>query len=157
MRKRSLWEARGTSQVDTRRVRGSETRACRLQLVVLVRPLLLIRLPNQLLVRLVHGRHLLLQLLLTRHGRRRPLLWLASSSSSCPIPPPPLCLLLQPAWSLVNQVHRPMTAARHLCSITCNKKEKQHVIRNRCKNKQNIITKNIVLHVLEIIFMIEIS
>jgi hypothetical protein len=52
--------------------------------------------------------------------------------------------------SLVNRVHRPMTVARHLCSITCNKKEKQDIIRNRCKNKQNIITKNIVLHVLEI-------
>ena len=50
-----------------------------------------------------------------------------------------------------------MTVARHLCSIICNKKEKQDVIRNRCKNEQNIITKNIVLHVLEIIFMIEIS
>ena len=72
-------------------------------------------------------------------------------------PPPPLPvrslrrpLLLQPAWSLVNRVHGPMTVARHLCSITCNKKEKQDIIRNRCKNEQNIIIKNIVIHVLEL-------
>ena len=78
-----------------------------------------------------------------------------SSSSSRPIPPPPL--LLQPAWSLVNRVHGPMIVARHLYSITYNKKEKRDVIRNRCKNEINIITKHIVLHVLEIIFMIEIS
>ena len=71
-------------------------------------------------------------------------------------PPPiqslrrPLRLLLQPAWSLVNRAHKPMMVAHHLCSIICNKKEKQDVIRNRCKNEQNIITKNIVIHVLEI-------
>ena len=152
MRKRNLWEARGTSQVDTRRgVGGSGTRAYHLQLIVLVRPLLLVRLPNQLIVRLVHGRHLLLWLLLTWRGRRRP-----PPATSGPPPPPilslrhPLRLLLQPVWSLVNRVHGPMMVTHHLCSITCNKKEKQEVIRNRCINEQNIITKNIVIHVLEI-------
>ena len=123
VRKRNLWEAHGTSQVDTRRgVGGSRTRACRLPL------LLPVHLPNQLLVRLVHGRHLLLQLLLTRRGRRRP-----PPTAGGPPPPVrslrrPLRLLLQPAWSLVNRVHGPMTVARHLCSITCNKKEKQDVM-----------------------------
>jgi hypothetical protein len=54
LRKQSLWEARGTSQVDTRRTRGSRTHTYCLLLVILVHPLLsLVRLPNQLLLLLL--------------------------------------------------------------------------------------------------------
>jgi hypothetical protein len=57
-RYQSRREARGTSQVNTARTRGSGTRTYRLLLIVLVRLLLLlVRLP----LLLVRGRHLLLQ------------------------------------------------------------------------------------------------
>jgi hypothetical protein len=106
-RYRSRREARGSSQVDTQRTRGSGTRCC-LPLAVPVR-------------HLVGPRHHVLLLLLTRRGGRRH----GTPAAAAPAPPPPLrwlliCIGRWRACSLVNRVHPPLTVTRHLCSITCN-------------------------------------
>jgi hypothetical protein len=62
---------------------------------------------------------------------------------------------------LVNRVHPPLTVETIFVQSPAIKKNKQCCIRNNIitflQNKQNIITKNIILHVLEIIFIIGIS